>query len=152
MRRLWAALSLVVLVAVLGLASGCVSSSQKDAQTPAGSPTVRNSALQTDSQGKTITAPAATPPAAGGTTSKGGGGAAPAGNAAAGEQVFARSCTSCHLGDGKQAGGVGPQLAGLGLTADRIHTQVVNGGGPMPPGLVSGKDLDNVVAYVVSIQ
>jgi len=150
-RRLWAAPSLVVLVAVLGLASGCVSSSQKDAQTPGGSPTVSNSAPQTDSQGKTITAPAATPPAAGGTTSKGGG-AAPAGDAAAGEQVFARSCTSCHLGNGKQAGGVGPQLAGLGLTADRIHAQVVNGGGPMPPGLVSGTDLDNVVAYVVSIQ
>ncbi len=59
MRRLWAALSLVAVVAALGLATGCVDSSEEDAQTPASAPTVVNSALQTDSEGKTITAPPA---------------------------------------------------------------------------------------------
>ena len=50
------------------------------------------------------------------------------------------------------ASGVGPKLAGAGLDEARVENQVINGGGPMPAGLVSGADLDNVVAYVVSIQ
>ena len=58
-RRLWAALSLVALVAALGLASGCVDSSEEAAQTPSTAPTVANSAAQTDSEGKTVTAPPA---------------------------------------------------------------------------------------------
>ena len=59
--RLMVALTLVVLVvAALGLV-GCVESSEEAAQTPTGSPTVMNSAAQTDSEGKTITAPAAAP-------------------------------------------------------------------------------------------
>ncbi len=153
--RLMVALTLIVLVvAALGLA-GCVESSEEAAQTPSGAATVMNSAAQTDSEGKTITAPAATAPAGGaggGTETGGGGGAAPAGDVAAGLVVFQASCTGCHLADGTQDGGVGPKLAGLGLTEQRIHDQVVNGGGPMPAGLVSGTDLDNVVAYVLSIQ
>jgi hypothetical protein len=47
---------------------------------------------------------------------------------------------------------VGPKLAGAGLSKQRIETQVKNGGGGMPPNLVTGKDFQNVVAYVVSIQ
>ena len=59
--RLMVALTLVVLVvAALGLV-GCVESSEEAAQTPTGSPTVINSAKQTDSEGKTITAPASAP-------------------------------------------------------------------------------------------
>ena len=152
-RRLWAALSLVAMIAVLGLAAGCVDSSEEDAQTPSNAPTVANSAAQTDSEGKTVSAPSgggATAPAEGGgaTTEAGGEG----GDAAAGKAVFAASCTSCHLNDGMDAGGPGPQLAGLGLAEQRIRDQVVNGGPVMPAGLVSGEDLDNVVAYVLSIQ
>ena len=56
------------------------------------------------------------------------------------------------MGDGTEAGGVGPQLSGLGLSTDAITTMVVDGGQIMPAGLVSGDDLDNVVAYVESIQ
>lgn len=152
--RLMVALTLVVLVvAALGLA-GCVDSSEEAAQTPSGASTVANSAAQTDSEGKTITAPAQTAPAGGGGTETGGGGggAASAGDVDAGLMVFQASCTGCHLADGLEAGGVGPKLAGLGLTEQRIHDQVVNGGGAMPGGLVSGADLDNVVAYTLSIQ
>jgi plastocyanin len=65
-RRLWVALSLILLVAAVGLVSGCIDSSEKAAQTPADAPTVINSAKQTDSSGKTITAPASTAPAGGG--------------------------------------------------------------------------------------
>ena len=155
--RLMVALTLVVLVvAALGLA-GCVDSSEEAAQTPSGASTVANSAAQTDSEGKTITAPAQTAPAGGGgggteTGGGGGGGGESAGDVAAGLVVFQASCTGCHLGDGMEDGGVGPKLAGLGLAEQRIHDQVVNGGGAMPGGLVSGADLDNVVAYVLSIQ
>jgi cytochrome c551 len=156
-RRLWAALSLVAVVAALGVASGCVDSSEEAAQTPATAPTVANTAAQTDSEGKTVTAPAAegggatAPPEEGGGGGEGGGGEA-SGDAAAGLAVFDANCTSCHLNDGKDAGGVGPQLAGMGLDAATIENQVVNGGGGMPAGLVSGTDLDNAVAYVLSIQ
>lgn len=159
MRRLWAALSLVAVVAALGVASGCVDSSEEAAQTPATAPTVPNTAAQTDSEGKTVTAPAAeggaTAPAeegGGGAGGGGGGGGEASGDAAAGMAVFSSTCTSCHLNNGNDAGGIGPQLAGMGLDATTIENQVVNGGGAMPAGLVSGTDLDNVVAYVLSIQ
>ncbi len=149
------ALTLIALVvAALGVA-GCVDSSEEAAQTPSGASTVANSAAQTDSEGKTITAPAQTAPAGGGGTETGGaggGGAASAGDVDAGLMVFQTSCTGCHLGDGLEDGGVGPKLEGLGLSEQKIHDQVVNGGGAMPGGLASGADLDNVVAYVLSIQ
>lgn len=154
-RRLWVALSLVLVVAAMALAAGCVDSSEEGAQTPSDSPTVVNSAAQTDSEGKTITAPASTAPAGGGQTTDtggGGGGEEPAGDAAAGETFFASTCTGCHLNNGMDAGGVGPQLAGRGVTDAQVRDIVENGRGAMPPGLASGEDLDNVVAYVVSIQ
>jgi cytochrome c551 len=146
-------LSLVVVIVAVGLLAGCGGSSEEDAQTPSGSPTVANSAAQTDSEGKTITAPASTAPAGGGEeTTGGGGGEAPAGDAAAGETFFAATCTGCHMNNGMDAGGVGPQLAGQGLDEALVRTTVENGRGAMPPGLASGEDLDNVVAYVLSIQ
>ncbi len=153
MRRLWAALSLVATVAALGLAAGCVESSEEDAQTPATAPTVANSAVQTDSEGNFVTAP---PSGAGqeGDVERpeGGGEDGGAGDAAAGEATFASVCTGCHLNNGQDAGGVGPQLAGQGLDAAYVTETVTNGRPPMPAGLVSGADLENVVAYVVSIQ
>lgn len=155
-------------VAALGLASGCVDSSPEAAKTPEAAPTVANSAVQTDSEGRTVTAPpeprpagetdtigapepvpGGAPPAGG---AGGGGGEEAGGNPAAGQQVFAANCTSCHLNNGQDAGGVGPQLAGGGLEADFIRETVINGRGPMPAGLVDGEELENVVAYVVSIQ
>jgi cytochrome c551 len=155
--RLMVALTLVLLmVAALALA-GCVESSEEEAQTPSGASTVANSAKQTDSEGNFVTAPAATAPEGGGGSETGGGegggdGGEAAGDAAAGEQVFAANCTGCHLNNGQDAGGVGPQLAGAGLDVETIKTTVQNGRGAMPAGLVSGEDLDNVAAYVLSIQ
>lgn len=72
-----------------------------------------------------------------------------AGDAAAGEQVFARSCAVCH---GPQAeGGVGPRLAGSGLTAEAVAGVVAAGRGIMPAGIVSGPEAADVAAYVASI-
>lgn len=146
------ALLVVALVAMLGLVAGCVESSEEDALTPPDAATAANSAVQTDSEGNTVTAPAVTPPAEEPPDAAGGGGEAPAGDVAAGQEVFAANCTACHLNNGQDAGGIGPQLAGGGLQAAGVENIVINGQGAMPAGLVSGEDLENVVAYVVSIQ
>jgi cytochrome c551 len=158
-RKVWlVSLLLVAAVAAIAL-TGCVDSSQSEAETPSNATTVVNSALQTDSNGKTISAPASTSPAApsgGGASTSGaapsGGGAAVKGDVAAGKTFFAATCTACHMQDGMAAGGIGPKLAGSGFDAETIRHQVEVGGGPMPGGLATGTDLDNVVAYVLSIQ
>jgi mono/diheme cytochrome c family protein len=103
----------------------------------------------------TVTAPASrvasTTPAR--TTPRGAGHpAGAAASVAAGKAKFVAVCSGCHLQAGTTAGGVGPKLQGLGLARTRIATQVMKGGGPMPGNLVTGADLDNVVAYVLSIQ
>ncbi|HXF97180.1 MAG TPA: cytochrome c [Gaiellaceae bacterium] len=66
-----------------------------------------------------------------------------------GELVFERACASCHGRSGE--GGVGPRLAGSGLTAAQVTLRVRQGGGVMPAGLVSGQEEADVVAYVVSL-
>jgi mono/diheme cytochrome c family protein len=73
------------------------------------------------------------------------------GDVAAGQTFFEGSCQGCHTAGGTQAG-AGPVLAGQGLTEEAITNQIVNGGGGMPPGLASGDDLENVTAFVLSIQ
>jgi cytochrome c oxidase subunit 2 len=75
-----------------------------------------------------------------------------AGDAAAGKTIFQATCTGCHAGLGTQSGGVGPKLQGMGLTLDTVMNQITNGGGPMPAGLVSGKDQADVAAYVMTLQ
>ena len=77
--------------------------------------------------------------------------AAATGDVAAGKTFFEGTCQGCHLADGTKAG-VGPVLAGGGRSDARIRNQVINGGGPMPGGLATGADLDNVVAFVLGIQ
>jgi mono/diheme cytochrome c family protein len=66
-----------------------------------------------------------------------------------GATVFERECSSCHGAGGE--GGVGPRLVDSGLDAVAIATRIEQGAGIMPPGLVSGQDEADVVAYVVSI-
>ena len=139
-RHVSAALALAMLVGI-ALLAGCGSgSSSGAAATTTSAPPAATTAPATSTP--PTTAPAATAPAA----------PATAGDVVAGELVFALTCTGCHLNNGKDAGGIGPKLAGSGLDAARVRDQVNNGGGPMPAGLVTGTDLDNVVAYVVSLQ
>lgn len=145
-RRVHAVLAVVAAGALALGASGCVDSSRDAAKTPAGAPTITNRAPQTDSTGKTIPAKVAAEGAA--ATS---GGETAAGDAAAGKTFFEATCQGCHAAGGTQAS-VGPKLAGAGLAAARITTQIEKGGGAMPGGLASGDDLQNVVAYVLSIQ
>ena len=71
---------------------------------------------------------------------------------AGGVVTFAQSCSGCHVGNGTADGGVGPKLQGLGLAEDDIARQIEDGSAGMPGGLVAGADLNDVVAYVLSIQ
>jgi len=73
------------------------------------------------------------------------------GDVAAGQTVFEAKCGGCHAELGKKAG-VGPAIVGTTLSTDEIRTQIKNGKGAMPGGLVSGTDLADVVAYVESIK
>ena len=122
--------------------------------TPADATTIANTAPQTDSEGKTVPAPSSGggsgEPADSG-MGAGGASADAGGDVAAGKTVFEANCQGCHPAGGTQAG-AGPQLSTSTLSAEQVRTQVVNGKGAMPGGLVSGTDLANVVAYVQSIQ
>jgi cytochrome c6 len=84
-----------------------------------------------------------------GTTTGGGSGA----DLAAGKTSFVATCGGCHtLKDAGTSGNVGPDLDSLApLTAERVATQIKNGGGPMPPGLLSGQAAANAAAYVASV-
>jgi len=163
-RKLEAGIAIVAIAAAIGVGVGCGGSSQSAARTPANSPTITNTATLTGaaavtnaggsntaggSQGSSGAGGSASGGAGG--SASGGGAAATAGDAAAGKTFFVATCQGCHSNAGNTAG-FGPKLAGLGLADQRIHDQVVNGGGGMPPGLAQGKDLDNVTAYVLSIQ
>jgi cytochrome c551 len=151
----FAALAAVVAI----LAAACVESDPEAAVTPTDAETIANDAPQTDEDGNTV-APEGEelPPAEG---DEGGedpavaegdeGGEDPA--VAEGEAAFVASgCSGCHLDNGRAGGGAGPQLAGTGVTDEEIRTVVANGRGSMPAGLASGTDLDNIVAYVLSLQ
>jgi mono/diheme cytochrome c family protein len=72
------------------------------------------------------------------------------GDAYRGETVFQQNCATCH-GAGGKGGTAGPTLAGAVLTPARVKAQIDAGGGAMPPGLVSGRDERDVLAYVASI-
>jgi mono/diheme cytochrome c family protein len=84
-----------------------------------------------------------------GTTTGGGSGA----DLAAGKSSFTATCGGCHtLKDAGTTGNVGPDLDSLApLTAERVAKQVENGGGPMPPKLLTGQDATNTAAYVASV-
>lgn len=152
----WKSLAAVMAsVAVLGgIAAGCSDSDSSEASTPAAATTAPNTAVQTDSEGSTVaetTPPAETEATDTEATETEGGGEEASGDATAGKATFEGVCQGCHANGGNDAG-VGPKLAGLGRTEDVIKTTIQNGKGVMPPGLVSGDDLDNVAAYVLSIQ
>jgi mono/diheme cytochrome c family protein len=71
------------------------------------------------------------------------------GGAERGEVLFADACAGCHGRGG--TGGTGPSLVDSGLEADEIATTIEQGRGIMPPGIVTGQNEADVVAYVASI-
>ncbi|MFN8671590.1 MAG: cytochrome c [Candidatus Sericytochromatia bacterium] len=87
------------------------------------------------------------------------------GDAKAGKKVYDQNCTSCHgakgKGDGAAAAALNPKPNNFSLgkfkygsgDADLAKT-IKNGKGPMPPwgAVLSGKDVDNVIAYIRSLK
>jgi mono/diheme cytochrome c family protein len=75
------------------------------------------------------------------------------GDPTAGKQVFETAgCKSCHtLKDAGATGTVGPNLDQAQPALSKVVTQVLNGGGAMPPfkGQLSTKQVADVAAYVV---
>lgn len=76
-------------------------------------------------------------------------GPAVAGDTERGKAVFTENCSGCHGASAE--GGVGPALVDAGLDAATVTAVVQQGRGVMPPGIVSGQEQADVVAYVVSI-
>lgn len=132
MRRLRFGVMVVVIGALAALVVGCAGSDPDEAKTPANAPTITNGQ----------------PPVDG---AEGGEAVGGEGDVAAGKTAFEATCQGCHTAGGTQAG-AGPVLADRGLTADGVRQQIVKGGAAMPANLVQGADLDNVVAFVVSLQ
>jgi mono/diheme cytochrome c family protein len=71
------------------------------------------------------------------------------GNAVRGKAVFREVCAPCHGANAE--GRVGPRLAGTTLTSAAAKAQIDNGGGIMPARLVTGRDEEDVLAYLASI-
>jgi mono/diheme cytochrome c family protein len=152
MKRWKTLAAIMASVAVFGgVAAGCSDSDSSEATTPASATTAPNTAVQTDAEGNTETDAPETPTEAAPPAETEGGGEEVSGDATAGKATFEAACQGCHANGGQEAG-VGPKLAAAGLTADAVTTIVTNGQGAMPGGLVSGDDLENVTAYVLSIQ
>jgi mono/diheme cytochrome c family protein len=66
-----------------------------------------------------------------------------------GQVVYSQTCASCHGATG--AGGVGPKLAGNPISLATAKAQIDNGGGTMPAGLVSGRQEEDLLAYLATI-
>ena len=66
-----------------------------------------------------------------------------------GETVFTQRCAGCHGGGGK--GGSGPTLAGTQISIAAVKAQIDNGGSVMPAGLVTGRNEQDVLAYLNTI-
>lgn len=158
-RRITVAAAVISSAALIGIVAGCGGTGSSAASTPADATTIANNAPQTDSEGKTVPAPDTGASADSGLADassagvpEGGMSDASSGDVAAGKTVFEANCQGCHPAGGTQAGGVGPQVSMTKLDAAQIKMQIMNGKGAMPGGLATGTDLENVVAYVVSIK
>jgi mono/diheme cytochrome c family protein len=83
----------------------------------------------------------------------GGGEAAPAGDPAAGKELFASEpCGDCHtLADAGTTGAVGPNLDELKPSFDAVVETVTNGRGVMPAfgGQLSQEQIADIAAYIV---
>lgn len=84
---------------------------------------------------------------------EGGGGAQ--GDPAAGQEIFAANCGSCHtLEEAGTSGTIGPNLDESSLDFEAVVEQVTNGGGAMPAfeGTLTEEQIRDVSAFVVASQ
>jgi mono/diheme cytochrome c family protein len=71
---------------------------------------------------------------------------------ASAKATFVSTCGGCHtLANAGTHGTVGPNLDQLKPDDATVTHQIINGGGPMPAGLLKGQSLKDVAAYVSSV-
>lgn len=67
--------------------------------------------------------------------------------------TFSKTCGSCHaLGDAKTTGSFGPDLDTTEASVEDMKTQIENGGGGMPAGLLTGDDAQAMAAYIAQVR
>jgi mono/diheme cytochrome c family protein len=66
-----------------------------------------------------------------------------------GQVVFSQNCAGCHGATGQ--GGIGPKLDGNPISLAAAKAQIDGGGGTMPAQLVSGRQEEDVLAYLATI-
>lgn len=71
------------------------------------------------------------------------------GDAYRGQVVYSQACAGCHGATGE--GGVGPKLQGNSISLAAAKTQIDNGSGTMPGGLVAGRQEEDLLAYLATI-
>ena len=80
--------------------------------------------------------------------------AAPAGDIAAGRQLYAeKGCAACH-GPGGEGAAAGPRVAGAAMDWPAYHAQIRAPRGAMPPygpGLMSDRQVADTYAYLKSL-
>jgi mono/diheme cytochrome c family protein len=62
-----------------------------------------------------------------------------------GQALYEDRCAQCH------DTGVAPSLQGQAISVDDARAQIENGGGGMPADLVTGQDLEDVLAYLETV-
>jgi mono/diheme cytochrome c family protein len=62
-----------------------------------------------------------------------------------GRALYEERCASCH------DTGVGPPLEGSSISLADARAQIEDGGGGMPANLVTGQDLEDVIAYLENV-
>jgi mono/diheme cytochrome c family protein len=72
------------------------------------------------------------------------------GDPARGHELFASTCSGCH-GPNGTGGGIGPKLAESGISLGVVKATIDGGNSVMPPGLVKGKDEEDVLGYLDTI-
>jgi mono/diheme cytochrome c family protein len=71
---------------------------------------------------------------------------------ASAKATFVTTCGGCHtLANAGTKGTVGPNLDQLKPDLATVEHQIMNGGGPMPAGLLKGQSLTDVAEYVSSV-
>jgi len=71
------------------------------------------------------------------------------GDAYRGQVVYSQACAGCHGATGE--GGAGPKLDGNPIPLAAAKAQIDAGGGTMPPQLVSGRQEEDLLAYLATV-
>ncbi len=76
-------------------------------------------------------------------------GAVAVGDAYRGQIVYSQACAGCHGATGE--GGVGPKLEGNPISLAATKAQIDSGGATMPAQLVTGRQEEDLLAYLATI-